>query len=340
MGFKDISNKIKQDFIRGFRREMYRNLVFKGGGVRGIAYIGALEALEEINVLKNIDRVAGTSAGAVAATLVSFRKNTGNTLDIFNTLDIQKVTQRVAKGKVKNIILAKNTGNYSRLFENFGWYSSEYFHKWLQSIIANQCRGNPEATFTDFRKMGYRDLYIVASNISRHRAEVFSANTTPDVAVADAVRMSISIPLFFEALRFDGKKIGAGDYYVDGGLFNNYPLHIFDQPEYAKQSHFYRNGVNLETLGMFLYPSKLFDAEKADDPKHLWEFIDLTVRSLYEAHQVSDLAENVADKQRTIEISDCGISATHFNLAPESEEYHQLITAGREAVEKFFGIEK
>ncbi len=335
----DILYEIKKKHKRGIQRGMYRNLVLKGGGVRGIAYIGALEALEALNVLKNIDRLAGSSAGAVAATLVSFRKNMAETLEIFNTLEMQKVAQCAAKGKVKNIILLKNSENYTRLFGKFGWYSSEYFYKWLQSIIAKQCRGNPRATFGDFQKLGYRDLHIVASNISRHRAEVFSVNNTPDVAVADAVRMSISIPLFFEALRFDGKKIGAGDYYVDGGLFNNYPIHIFDQPEYAKESRLYRNGINLETLGLFLYPSELFDADRVDEPKHLWEFLDLTIHSLYDSYQVSDLAENMADKQRTIEISDCGISATRFDLAPESKEYQQLIAAGRVSTEKFFGFE-
>jgi len=107
VGFKDILNKIKQKFERGIQRRMYRNLVFKGGGVRGIAYMGALEVLEELNVLKNIMRVAGTSSGAIAATLVSFRNNTAETLELFNTLDLQKVPQRAVKGNGKNIILLK-----------------------------------------------------------------------------------------------------------------------------------------------------------------------------------------------------------------------------------------
>ena len=316
---------------------MYRNLVFKGSGVRGIAYMGALEVLEKMDVLKNIRRVAGTSSGAIAATLVSFRKNTAETLALFNTLDLKKVPQRAVNGSGKNIILLKNSENYTRLFEKFGWYSSEYFHNWLRLIIANQCRGNPRATFSDFQKLGYRDLHIVASNISRHRAEVFSVDTTPDVLVADAVRMSMSIPLFFEALRFNGERMGAGDYYVDGGLFNNYPIHIFDQELYAKESRMYRDGINWETLGLFLFPSKLYDTTHVDTPKNLWEFLDLTIRSLYDSHQISNLAENVVDKQRTIEISDCGISSTQFDLSPESEEFRRLYTAGIEATNKFFG---
>jgi len=338
VNIKELVNTIKQRFERRVQKNMYRNLVFKGGGVRGIAYMGALEVLDELGVLDNIERVAGTSSGAIAATLVSFRHNAVNSIDLFNTLDLQKVPQKAISDNGHNIILLKNTKNYTRLFERFGWYSSEYFHKWLRSIIAGQCRGNPRATFKDFQRMGFRDLHIVTSNISRHRAEIFSVENSPDVSVADAVRMSMSIPLFFEALQFDGKKFGKGDFYVDGGLFNNYPIHIFDQSKYARESRAYRGGVNWETLGLFLYPSKLRDSNIADDPKNLWEFLDLTVRSIYDSHQVSNLAENVVDKQRTIEIDDCGISSTRFDLSPESKEYQQLFTIGRSSAEEYFRI--
>ena len=70
---------------------IYRNLVFKGGGVRGIAYMGALEALEEAGVVENIERTAATSSGAVAAALLSFRLPISETLALFNTLDMSKV---------------------------------------------------------------------------------------------------------------------------------------------------------------------------------------------------------------------------------------------------------
>ena len=48
----------------------FRNLVFEGGGVKGIAYVGALEVLDQEGILKDIKRVAGTSAGAMVAVLV------------------------------------------------------------------------------------------------------------------------------------------------------------------------------------------------------------------------------------------------------------------------------
>jgi NTE family protein len=327
--------RIKQFIENNIHRKVYRNLVFKGGGVRGIAYIGALEVLEERGVMDGIERVAGTSSGAIAATLLSFRRDISETLAMFNSLDLSKVPQKVVNGSGRNIALLKNTVNYTRLFEKFGWYSSAYFQDWLGDVIAEHCRGNRRATFLDMQRFGYRDLHVVATNLSRRRAEEFSVVTTPDVAVVDAVRMSMSIPLFFEALRFDGKRFGSGDYFVDGGLFNNYPIHLFDQPQFASESRLYRYGINWETLGLFLFPRVMNGETSPVEPNNLWEFLDLTVRSIYDSHQLANLTENIADKKRTIQIDDCGIASTRFDLSPHSEEYRCLYEAGRKAARSF-----
>lgn len=48
------------------------NLVFEGGGALGIAYLGVLHYLYQNNILQNVKRVAGTSAGAITACITSF----------------------------------------------------------------------------------------------------------------------------------------------------------------------------------------------------------------------------------------------------------------------------
>ena len=53
----------------------FKNLIFEGAGIRGIAYCGVLIDLEKRNILENIRRVGGTSAGAIHALLVSFGYN-------------------------------------------------------------------------------------------------------------------------------------------------------------------------------------------------------------------------------------------------------------------------
>ncbi|MDK2981415.1 MAG: hypothetical protein PWQ55_1762 [Chloroflexota bacterium] len=314
----------------------YQNLVFKGGGVRGIAYMGALEKLEEYNIIAGVTRVAGTSSGAIAATLLSFRLPVEDTLAIFNNLNLSQIPQKAIPDLPGKILTIANPGSYKRLFDNYGWYSSEYFYHWIRQVVADKCNGNPHATFRYFKNAGFRDLYIVASNISRHRPEVFSFETTPDVAVADAVRLSMSIPLYFEALRFNGHQFGQGDFYVDGGLFNNYPVELFDQMPYVHDPKKFWEGLNWETLGLFLKPDEEKYTNVADHPKNLWEFVALTGRNYYDYHQVSSLRNNILDERRTIEINDCGVSSTDFSIQPGSEIYQRLYDSGRQAVTDYF----
>ena len=336
MDLRDILHKVKDKF--GFQRSQpaYRNLIFKGGGVRGIAYMGALEELEEMGIVDGIERVAGSSAGAIAATLVSFRLSMQETTVLFNDLDLSSVRQSLIHESKGKILTLANPGSYKRLLERFGWYSTKYFYEWISQVIAGKCDDNPRATFKDLDKHGYRNLYIVASNLSRHRPELFSLGTTPDVAVADAVRLSMSIPLYFEALRFDGKNFGVGDYYVDGGLYNNYPLKIFDSKRYVGRSDNFKEDVNWESLGLYLVSKRDISDDFAEYPKNLWEYVALTGRNYYDYHQLYGLKSNALDEKRTIEINDCGVSPVDFDIKPGSGSFNALYKSGRKAVRDYF----
>ena len=68
----------------------FTNLVFEGGGVKGIAYIGAMQVLQEKGVLKNIKRVGGTSAGAINATLFALGYSIADQLRILKKLGFQQ----------------------------------------------------------------------------------------------------------------------------------------------------------------------------------------------------------------------------------------------------------
>ena len=146
----------------------------------------------------------------------------------------------------------------------------------------------------------------------------------------------MSIPIFFEALRFDGKSFGDGDYYVDGGLFDNFPMHIFDKPKYASRAWAYRDGINWETLGLYLYPDQYLHPSEPEYPDNVWEFLSLSLRNLYQSHEVAAYETSTVDQHRTIEISDCGIDTTDFEITVGGEKYQLLYSSGKQAAKKFF----
>jgi len=317
----------------------FENLVFKGGGVRGLAYLGALRVLDqpEINILDKIERVAGASAGAITAVLLSFRLPLEDMIALFHTFDYAQFTSRRDKDEPrlppgfleKEIAgVRSNLDNVQRLISRYGWYSSEPFFEWLQKTIAVHCDGNGMATFSDFQTKGFRDLHIAVSNVSKARSTICSAETTPSMAVAKAVRMSMSIPLLFEGITGQD-----GDIYVDGGVLENYPIHVFDQPRYGVNNPYYIGGVNWRTLGCFLFTPQGCDVAK----KNITGLISYLERLFETMLNIQDetYSNNPINRLRTIEISDCCVDSIDFHIAPGSEAYEELLESGRYAAQTF-----
>jgi predicted acylesterase/phospholipase RssA len=69
----------------------FKNLVFKGGGAKGVAYLGAIDVLDEQGILPHIRGVAGSSAGAITAAVLSFSTSARQVKDIVDTLDFSKI---------------------------------------------------------------------------------------------------------------------------------------------------------------------------------------------------------------------------------------------------------
>jgi NTE family protein len=324
----------------------FKNLVFRGGGMKGTAYTGALEVLDQKGLLKQIKRVAGSSAGAITATLVSFNLSYPETLKLIESLDFKQVPQLRSSNrenepewlpKFLSKEIMKISGDFEavqRLMTKYGWYSSEYFNNWIQNVIATYCEGNPDATFKDFQNLGHKDLFVVSANMSKLKVSVFSADTTPDFPVAQAVRMSMSIPLYFEVMRYDGENFGEGDYYVDGGLLMNYPLHIFDQPKFGENNLWFENGVNWETLGFYLYSNP----EKISSNKKIENFRDF-ISHLYESYnislQIAEIDNNPIDQRRSVKINTLGVSSTDFHLSKDDQKFINLVESGRQATKEY-----
>jgi NTE family protein len=324
----------------------FKNLIFKGGGVKAFAYLGVLQVLEEYRILTQIERIAGASAGALMATLLSFRLSAQETIDLFKTMDYSKIAQTGEDEdewldhlpKLLERELEKLKGRIeviSRFFRRYGLYANDYVHGWLQEAIADHCRGNGNATFAEFRKCGFRDIYIVATNVSAHSAAIFSAETTPKVAVADAVLMSCSLPFYFEAPRFNGEKLGVGDIYTDGGVLSNYPLHIFDDPRYSKGNRRFDRGVNWETLGCRLFTPQGCSS-KVGRISNLIDYIENLLETMAEVQAIA-FESRYVDQFRTINISNCCIATTDFRIWPGENDpkYVALFNSGVMATREY-----
>jgi NTE family protein len=321
----------------------FRNLAFQGGGAKALAYHGAVRVLEEEGVLDGIERVAGTSAGATLATLLSLRLDSDEIRHIYRSFDVEQFNEALASGHTGNDGISPrlwgrlhgNISSMSRLATRFGWNSLDYYYDWLQQALVPYCKNHGKATFAQFQEWGYRDLYIVTTNVSRRKTEVFSARMTPNVAVVDALLMSQSLPLFFEGLQFDGKQFGTGDYFADGGMILNYPLPIFDEPQFARNNRWFVNGINWESMGCRLYTPPDCP-QKRESIGNLIDYLQSTFDTLIEAQAVAFELSTPA-QMRTININDCCVRTTDFSVhpVPDDERYQQLVASGEAATYEY-----
>ena len=294
----------------------YRNLVFEGGGVKGVAYGGVLEVLELSAITPQITNVAGTSAGSITATLVSLGYTAGEVIDIMTSLDFSKLED------------GSDIGGPVRLYEHYGWFKGDAFLKLMERYVAAKTSGRDgRATFRDFKGQGFKSLRVFATNLSQQRLDEFSFGRTPDVAVADAVRMSMSIPFFFEAVRTAG-----GDVYCDGGVLDNYPIETFDTSKTVADRQTGRTLLvrtpNPATLGFHLGTLDQ-TALKID---HFTRFASGVFEAILDIQNIL-LKTNPGDELRTVFINTLGIGTTDFHIT--NAQKVALIEQGRTATANY-----
>jgi len=283
--------------------EKYKNLALQGGGVWGITYGGAFEELEKLGILQQIRCVAGTSAGSLAGLLLALRYSSAEIIRIIKGMNYARFLDH---GRINQIAI--QYGYYQ------GNYAKELFQGWIQDKL-----GSKEATFEDLINAGGLDLRVYATNLNTRQIFEFSYNRTKSVALAEAVRASMSVPLFFSAVKIDGQ------IFVDGGTVFDYPLSGFNKDEIE------------HTLGLAFAKSSVvatIDQEDIDFGfRQPLQYIQRVV-SVLQRVQSPVFALHDELQQNTILIDTAGIYSLDFRLNETEKE--QLIANGRKAVIKYF----
>ncbi len=322
------------------QEKSYRNLVMEGGGIKGLAYGGALIELENRGVLPQIQRVGGTSAGAIQACLLSV----GYSAEEISIIIADTPIETFNDG---GTVLRAG----QRFLKKFGWYEGKNFLDTMKKLIGERTN-KPDLTFAELHELAktvpFRDLYVTGVNLTKQRLEIFSYETYPDMRVCDAVRISMSIPLYYKAVSVNAKGViienplpsDACSVFVDGGLLLNYPIEIFDQTKYlssATDSTQNEPIFNTETLGLRLERCEQIDHETRQKegfaPFEIQDFKGY-VSALYNIMTESASRPKPEDISRTIYIND-------FDMNPKVRklteiERQMLLTSGRQSVFEFF----
>ncbi|WP_423799066.1 patatin-like phospholipase family protein [Neobacillus sp. SAB-20_R2A] len=283
--------------------------VFSGGGIKGFALIGACEEIEERGF--KFVRVAGTSAGSIIAALISAGYTSKEIYQLLDEVDLTKLLD------TRKTIIPFKLAKWLLLYWRLGLYKGNELEKWLR--IKLEAKGL--RTFSDLPP---QTLRIIASDLSTGQMVVIPDDlpkygiSPGSFPIAKAIRMSCSIPYFFEPVRLrtkDGTNV-----LVDGGVLSNFPMWLFDQENIKKTR---------PVLGIKLSPSEYeHEKHKINNAIELFGALFETMKDAHDSRYISKKhAENI------IFIPTEGIMTIEFHLTEAKKQ--ELVNLGRERAKKF-----
>jgi NTE family protein len=285
--------------------------VFEGGGVRGIAFVGAIQAMEEEKI--EWERLAGTSAGSIIAALLASGYKSHEIRELLSEIDYSKLRGRTVLNRIPII------GNFVELLIHLGFYKNDYIEAWVDSLLKQK----GIQTFADLPD---GKLKIIASDVSNGQMFILPDDleryhmTPADLKISTAVMMSTSLPFFFRPVIWKSKG-STKSYILDGGLLSNFPIWIFDTDH-----------PRFPTFGFRFVKEEVDIDPIIPTPIHLFKNI---FKTMLQAHDLRHMGKET--NERTIKIPTGSINTTDFELNEEELEflYRTGYTSAKEFLSKW-----
>ena len=269
------------------------NIVFQGGGVHGIGYVGVIRRLEIMGLRGNFKRIGGASIGALVGLLMALQIPADQILE--EALNLKKKNLTGGAGVFRALV---------NFFSYWGFYDLQSsFTPYLQTILYKYASVR-DLTFKELHERFGMELHVAVLNRSRARTEIISVHNHPQMSVIPAIIASMAFPAYFIPVKLPH----SNDLYVDGGTNNNFPIYIFDEEGQA----------NPKTLGVRSVSNRslLFNQNVEYQPKtptSLLEYFEGIVSIIVESGQ--QLYEKPQDAKRTYFMKvPYDMSAMDFNM--------------------------
>ncbi len=179
---------------------MIKTLVFSGGGIRAISYVGALKCLKEMEILDNIDTIISVSAGSIFG------------LALVLGYEYHEMYSMIMETDFKSLVNI----NIKNFFTKYGIDSGIKIINWVKDLLKR--KGYDEnITFLQLYAKTGKKLGIISTNLTCMCAEQFDYIKCPHMPVVKAIKMSTAIPIVFYNETYKDCV------YVDGGICGNYP---------------------------------------------------------------------------------------------------------------------
>jgi NTE family protein len=286
------------------------DIVFAGGGAKGVAHLGAIWAFHKLGI--KFKRLAGTSAGAITASIVAAGFDCEQLLDELFNMNFMDLRDGFWDQKLPK--LAK----IAAISTSYGMFEGEQLQIWLEKLLSKKNASTfgrlpmkGTGMLAPLDKKDAPRLSIMASDVS-HSCELLMprdlvldryGNLRPgSFPIAAAVRMSVAVPFFFTPYKLSGSLI------VDGAFATNLPLETFDAKDPEE--------VRWPTIGIKLGSTKP-GKNSTDDLYHFGLAVFDTMRYGQSRMSFIDYPTRIC---RLIEVDTGEVRTLDFGITPEQKE--------------------
>jgi len=190
----------------------FKNLVFGGGGFKGLSYIGAINAMRDVLGVdfgartQKLDNVCGVSIGAFFGLLITLG---------YNSSEISMVCQSLEPEKVFDF-------NPFNLISSCSLDDGEKSKEIIIKILEKK-GFSKNTTMEMLKKVTDINFHVVSTNISTMSTEHITSDTHKDFTVLEAMLSTMSLPLIFPPRTNNPQK----HMWVDGGILENFPMNRY-----------------------------------------------------------------------------------------------------------------
>lgn len=231
------------------------NLVFGGGGIKGIAFIGVLKKLEEKNVLKNIKRFAGTSIGSLIITMYLVGMTPDEIKDYIYRYDFKKFSEI----NILGLLSEYSVNNGNQLYD-------------VMTGIFKKNKMDLYITLDDFFSVTGKEFTIITTSLTKQDVVYLSHKSWPNLPLFVALKMSMAVPIFYKPILYNE------EYYVDGGLTNNFPMNVFNSHDtLGIRLDIFDNKIEINSFGEYLKAMFGCVAKMVDRTASNGKIVDLNI---------------------------------------------------------------
>ena len=290
---------------------MIKHLVINGGGPTGLLCYGAIKYLfeKEFIHIDNIKSIYGTSAGAISAVILSLKYDWKTLDDYF----LKRPWNKVFKIEPDNFI---------DMYYNKGMFQVSMVKEMLKPLLTAKDL-TEEITLKEYYEYNHIDLHFFTVEMNSFQKIDLSHKTHPDLSLITALEMSSAVPILFKPV-IEGDKC-----YVDGSLFDNYPINECLQNEQCSED---------EVLGIKNKWSNL--EQTINNEMNIFQYLQTSMSKIIKFIQIDSTPKPIRYELKCICDKKLADYSTWFDYLTNVEMMKELMEEGKTFAELFLTYEQ